>query len=441
MGNTPYTWHTIPTAPGVLYREHPSRKVHRKADRFLAIRYQHNGKRTVETLGWVSEGWSVEQATQLLGAIKRNIRTGSHPQSLKEMREMDAQARQQAQRDVARRQIEGITFGELALLYQQWALENRVSGASVERILRLHVLPEIGHMRADEITPADIQALHRRIETKRPATGRWKNATGSRLAPQTVLHILKVIREVYNFALETPAPGGAGVMLFTGQNPAKISRRGRGVRPPAKDSRRLRVLNDAEIAAIFTHTKGKPQTETHYHMILLSLDTGLRCGELCHLRFEDIDLANGAIRVLRGSNANRSTKGGLARIVYAGGLFPDTLPMLRARAASGGSPLVFPGKNGGVRDTTAVSRIMSRLAERLGLNDGVENPQNLIVWHSLRHTYATRMLEAGCDIYTLKELMGHASVTTTEGYLHLCDKAKRAAALARQAMHAATSQI
>ena len=65
---------------------------------------------------------------------------------------------------------------------------------------------------------------------------------------------------------------------------------------------------------------------------------------------------------------------------------------------------------------------------------GVDDSRNLVVWHTLRHTYATRMLEAGIDIYTLKELMGHASVTTTEIYLHLCDRAKREQALARLAL-------
>ena len=54
--------------------------------------------------------------------------------------------------------------------------------------------------------------------------------------------------------------------------------------------------------------------------------------------------------------------------------------------------------------------------------------------HTLRHTFATRMLESGVDIYTLKELLGHSSVSVTEGYLHLCDRAKREKSLARIAL-------
>ena len=63
--------------------------------------------------------------------------------------------------------------------------------------------------------------------------------------------------------------------------------------------------------------------------------------------------------------------------------------------------------------------------QKLGFNDGVTDPRNRVVWHTLRHTFATRMLESGVDIYTLKVLMGHHSVTTTEVYLHLCDPDKR----------------
>ena len=92
-----------------------------------------------------------------------------------------------------------------------------------------------------------------------------------------------------------------------------------------------------------------------------------------------------------------------------------------------------------MRDGTALGRAMNRIAEALGLNSGVTDPRNRVVWHTLRHTFATRMLESGVDIYTLKELLGHSSVAVTEGYLHLCDRAKREKALARLTLERAVT--
>lgn len=170
-------------------------------------------------------------------------------------------------------------------------------------------------------------------------------------------------------------------------------------------------------------------------MILLSLDCGPRAGELVHLLRESCDPESGAIRIYKGSRANPGTKGGASRLVFAGQLFPEALVMLRRRlAAPGRGPYLFPGPDGRARDVNGLSRAMRRIMEKLGFNDGVDDPRNLVVWHTLRHTFATRMLEAGVDIYTLKELLGHASVTTTEIYLHLCDRAKREQAQARIAL-------
>ncbi|MEE0815173.1 MAG: tyrosine-type recombinase/integrase, partial [Desulfovibrio fairfieldensis] len=109
--------------------------------------------------------------------------------------------------------------------------------------------------------------------------------------------------------------------------------------------------------------------------------------------------------------------------------------MLRSRLSQpGNGPYLFPGPGGKGRDSNGLNRAMRRIMEKLKFNEGVDDPRNTVVWHTLRHTYATKMLEAGTDIYTLKELMGHASVTTTEIYLHLCDRAKREQALARIAL-------
>ena len=70
----------------IIYREHQTRKHGRRPDRFLAIRYYSQGKRTLEALGWESEGWTADMAQALVAEIKMNVKLGSGPQSLAEKR-------------------------------------------------------------------------------------------------------------------------------------------------------------------------------------------------------------------------------------------------------------------------------------------------------------------------------------------------------------------
>lgn len=429
-------WNRIQGKEGVVYREHPIRKNGKRPDRYIAIRYRSGqGKRTLEALGWASEGWTAEKAVSLLRELKENIRLGRRPQSLREKRAMTEAARLEEERAAGHAQLRRITFGELAELYRAWAKKHRVSHEAIDQALDLHILPIFGHRAAVDITPTDVETLRQIVSAKRPLSGRNKNNPEATLAPQTVLHILKTVREVYNFALETPSPHDTRVMLFSGSNPAVLKRRGHGVHIPRSDARRLRILNDTEIAALLSYRSRRSSYDELHDMILLSLDCGPRAGELVHLLRESCDPESGAIRIYKGSRANTSTKGGASRLVFAGQLYPEALTMLRRRlAAPGQGPYLFPGPDGRARDVNGLSRAMRRIMAKLGFNNSVDDPRNLVVWHTLRHTFATRMLEAGVDVYTLKELLGHASVTTTEIYLHLCDRAKREQAQARIAL-------
>ena len=73
--------------PGIRYKEHPSRKVGIQKDKYYFMYYQLNGKQKEEGLGWLSQGWTLNEVKKILIKIKKNIKLGLHPQSLKEIKE------------------------------------------------------------------------------------------------------------------------------------------------------------------------------------------------------------------------------------------------------------------------------------------------------------------------------------------------------------------
>lgn len=427
-------WQTMPGKEGVMFREHQTRKHGRGPDRCLSIRYRKgDGKRAHESLGWISEGWTVAIAISLLRELKENIRLGNRPQSLREKRNMAEDAKVEAEKLATKARLATITFGEMAEFYRGWCKAHRASAKHVEQMLDMHILPVLGNRVATSITPTDIGDLRKILAEKQPLSGRNKGVEGATLSPQTILHVLKTVREVFNFALETPAPNSPGTMLFSGANPALLTKRNRAIKLPKVDARRLRILNDTEVVALLNYRGRRTEFAEIHDMLLFALDTGVRAGEMVTLRREACDPVNGTIRVLTGAaDSERSTKGGSTRIVRAGRLFPECLGMLRNRIATGGSTgYLFPSEGGVARNAKSMARIMARIMAKLGWNAGVNDARNRVVWHTLRHTFATRMLEDGTDIYALKILMGHASVTTTEIYLHICDMDKRRGALAK----------
>lgn len=143
-------------------------------------------------------------------------------------------------------------------------------------------------------------------------------------------------------------------------------------------------------------------------MALLMLFGGLRSSEVLALRMGDIDLGRCTVRVWGKGATERVVPidAGTARVIHHYVLYerPDVeRPELF---------LVLKGKQKGQPLTTAGLRTIFRYhRERSGVILG--NP------HRLRHTYGTNMAEAGVDIQTLKELMGHASIDSTTQYVHL----------------------
>ncbi|WJM17165.1 tyrosine recombinase XerC [Microbacterium arborescens] len=182
------------------------------------------------------------------------------------------------------------------------------------------------------------------------------------------------------------------------------------------------VLDDLRVRA----ADGDPVLLRDHAMLELLYATGIRVSELCGLDLDDVDSERRTARV--------TGKGDKDRVVPVGGPAFDAVqaylvrarPVLAARAAghAGAARAVFLGSRGGRLTPRGVYATVS---EKLGPALGVD----AVGPHTLRHSAATHLLDGGADLRAVQEILGHASLGTTQIYTHV--SGERLAAAYRQA--------
>jgi len=172
--------------------------------------------------------------------------------------------------------------------------------------------------------------------------------------------------------------------------------------PYTKRRRRLPVvLSRSEIRRLYTAV----DLLKHKAMILQLYTTGQRANELAHTKVTDIDSKRMVIRIHQG-------KGNKDRYVM---LSPKLLKVLRLywqRANPKPKEWLFPGRNQNPMNKTSIAKIIREARIKAGIKKQVTT-------HTLRHTFATHLLEAGENIRKIQVLLGHSCLRTTGIYLHL----------------------
>ncbi len=135
--------------------------------------------------------------------------------------------------------------------------------------------------------------------------------------------------------------------------------------------------------------------------------TGVRVSELINMKYSDIDFNNRRIRVCG--------KGNKERIVYYGEYAEEALKIYMSDHIKNDKGYVFVNSNGGRLTDRGVRYIIDKIMEKLSVKVHVTP-------HVLRHTFATDMLNNGCDIKVVQELLGHSSLQTTEVYTHVTNE-------------------
>lgn len=137
--------------------------------------------------------------------------------------------------------------------------------------------------------------------------------------------------------------------------------------------------------------------------IALGLQLGLRLSEILNLRFEDFE-ADGWLRLIRKGGKEQRLPLSPSLVIAA----RDWKAELRAKDTD----YVFPGNSGNKMSSRNAQKTLDQLAKLAGI-------QKKIHPHSLRHSFATKLAAKGVSLASLKEILGHASITTTEKYLHV----------------------
>ena len=168
------------------------------------------------------------------------------------------------------------------------------------------------------------------------------------------------------------------------------------IRHPKRSKKLPVVLNRDELQLLFTQTKNVK----HQLLLKIAYGSGLRVSEAVRLRVRDIDTEEATITVRQGKgNKDRLT-------VLAPSLVPDLRLLVMGRK---GDDYVFVSERGGHITEATAQKVFYACLQKAGIKKAAS-------FHSLRHSFATHLLENGTDVRYVQELLGHANIRTTQLY-------------------------
>jgi site-specific recombinase XerD len=259
--------------------------------------------------------------------------------------------------------------------------------AAAERTRRAYAVDLGGFVEwasAQGLGPGDVR--HR--DVRRYAAG----LSSAGAAAATVARKLASIRGLYGFLVRTERAG---------QNPAEL------VSSPKRSEKLPKVLTTEQMRSLLERIPGRTPLELRDRAMLeLAYSCGLRCEEIVNLDTGAIDFESEQLRVLG--------KGSKERILPVGEPAQRALERYlergrRALATEPREPALFLSKSGRRLSNSDVTRRLGLWTREAALAGGISP-------HALRHSFATHLLEGGADLRTIQELLGHASISTTQVY-------------------------
>jgi len=272
-----------------------------------------------------------------------------------------------------------VKFKEFADLYlKNYAMVKKRAWERSDRVyLNANLVPYFGRYELTRITPLLIE----RFIAKRLRDGVKKS---------TINRDLSCLKKMFNKAID---------WNYLSENPLRKVKLF-----PEKDSIRARVLSEDEERMLL-----KESADHLRSIIKVGLNSGMRLGEILELQWNQVDFEARRIRV-------EKTKSGKTRFIPINDILLGELLMLRSR--NGQSPYVFANPKTG-KPLTTIKTAFNAACRRADIKG--------LWFHDLRRTFATRLLQRGADIETVRDLLGHRSIMMTQRYTHTNEDRKRRA--------------
>ncbi|MGB6865484.1 MAG: tyrosine-type recombinase/integrase, partial [Candidatus Aminicenantaceae bacterium] len=271
-----------------------------------------------------------------------------------------------------------IDFTELSECYvRDYAKQNKKTWKNDVRCLEASLKPFFGRFKLKEISPHHIE----KYRAVRLETGVTK---------ATVNRELALMKKMFNLAIDWE---------LAGSNPVKKIKFF-----SEKDNQKERILSKKEEDTLL---KISPD---HLRSILtVALNTGMRKSEILNLKWEQVDMKKKLIKV-------ENTKSGRSRHIDINTVLTSLLPGLKRKNKE--SEFVFPNPDTG-KPYVDLKKAFKTACDEAGIGE--------LRFHDLRHTFASRLVENGVDLITVKDLLGHSTVKVTERYTHPNKSLKRKA--------------
>jgi integrase len=375
---------------GVRYRNHPTRKHGAVPDRYYQIRYRRNGKRYADAIGWASNGVTPKKCYDILLELHENHIIGKGPTTLAEKRletKIKKEAEERRKAAAEKRTFKAFFYGVFlpnaaSRERPKDNMKKNSNAVKIEGQARIWMNPVVGNMPFDKIGLTEIE----QIRTNLARAGR---------SPRTQQYIFRTFAMVWNAAIDHE--------LTEKRCPTKAS----SFKLPKVDNQRMRFLTEEEERLLLGIVRHKSLQA--YQMCVVSLDAGLRWGEITRLTWGDVDLVNARLIILDPKTSDRIVP------------MPERLlTIFRSMPFGVPDKLVFPNHEG-QKHKEPFWPIRTAFKES-GLNDSVTNRKMIASFHTLRHTYASRLVQRGIDLLRVARLMGHSDIKMTTRYAKLDEK-------------------